>query len=45
MLISAIILFVVIIGLIYIFSDEHLDKQEEKMIKRIVNERSENSKC
>lgn len=44
-LISAIILFIVGIGLIYFFSDEHLDKQEEKMIERIVNDRSENSKC
>ena len=43
-LISAIILFIVGIGLIYFFSDEYLDKQEEKMIERIVNERSENSK-
>lgn len=43
-LISAVILLIVGIGLIYFFSDEHLDKQEEKMIKRIVNERSENSK-
>lgn len=43
-LISAIILFIAGIVLIYLFSDEHLDKQEEKMIDRIVNERSENSK-
>ena len=43
-LISVVILLIVGIGLIYFFSDEHLDKQEEKMIKRIVNERSENSK-
>lgn len=44
-LISAIILFTVGIGLIYFFLDEHLDNEEDKMIKRIVNERSENSKC
>lgn len=43
-LISAIILFIAGIVLIYLFSDEHLDKQEEKMIGRIVNERSEKSK-
>ena len=43
-LISAIILFTAGIGLIYFFSDEHLDKQEDKMIKKIINERSENSK-
>ena len=42
-LISAIILFIIGMGLIYFFSDEYLDKQEEKMIERIVNERSENS--
>lgn len=43
-LISAIILFIAGMVLIYLFSDEHLDKQAEKMIDRIVNERSEKSK-
>lgn len=39
-LISTIILFIAGIVLIYLFSDEHLDKQAEKMIEKIVNERS-----
>ena len=43
-LMSAMVLFIAGIVLIYLFSDEHLDKQEEKMIEGIVNERSEKSK-
>lgn len=34
-LISAIILFIAGMVLIYLFSDEHLDKQAEKMIGKL----------
>lgn len=32
-------LLIIGLSLIYLFSDEHLDKVEEKTIERIVNER------